>query len=246
MLEKYLEEIGLSDKEATLYLALLRYDAVTPSELAKQTGLKRSTVYVVLEELEKKGLATEVSSGKVIHYQANPPERLETYVEQQKLKLEETERRLIDIIPQLRSVQRQSGARPVIRVAYGKDAALAQTIEFFNVEYKEGVGYFVFNQDLLNEHYSQKELGHVRAIRPKMHIAGKSIYNATDVIPSNELSERRQVNGTEFPITADISIHEDRVHIVTLGEQVTTILIQSKDVANTLKTIFKLAFRSIN
>ncbi|HEY9585237.1 MAG TPA: hypothetical protein VJJ02_01430, partial [Candidatus Paceibacterota bacterium] len=64
-------------------------------------------------------------------------------------------------------------------------------------------------------------------------------------ILSNELSERKQVDSKEFPITSDISIHEDRVHIVTLGEQTTTILIQSKDFANTLKTLFKLAFRSL-
>ena len=197
-------------------------------------------------QLEKKGLASETDIGKKIHYQAAPPERLETFVEQQKLKLDETERRLVDMIPQLKAVQRETGERPLLRVAYGKDAALAQNIEFFNVEYKEGVGYFVFNQDLLDKHYTERELAHVRTIRPKKKILGKSIYNATTPISSNESTERKRVDSKEFPITADISIHEDRVHIVTLGEQVTSILIQSKDVANTLKTLFRLAFRSLD
>lgn len=245
MLEKYLEELGLSDKEAAVYLALLQFESATPSQIAEKTKLNRSTAYVVLESLEKKGLASETNMGKTVHYQAAAPERLETYVEQQQLKLEELGKRLKDIIPQIKAVQRETGERPIIRVAYGKDAALAQSLEFFNAEYKEGVGYFIFNQDMLDKEYTPKELARVKEIRPKKKIAGKSIYNASTPIPSNELSERKQVDNKEFPITADISIHEDRVHIVTLGEQVTTMLIQSKDVANTLKTLFKLAFRSL-
>ena len=245
MLEKYLEELGLSDKEATVYLALLEFDNASPAQIAEKTKLNRSTVYVVLESLEKKGLTSETNVGKTVHYQAAPPERLETYVEQQQLKLEEVGRRLKDIIPQIKALQRETGERPIIRVAYGKDAALAQTLEFFNVESKEGTGYFVFNQNMLDEQYTEKELAKVKEIRPKKQILGKSIYNATSPIPSNELTERKMVDNKEFPITADISVHEDRVHIVTLGEQTTTILIQSRDFANTLKTLFKLAFRSI-
>ncbi|HEY9585268.1 MAG TPA: helix-turn-helix domain-containing protein [Candidatus Paceibacterota bacterium] len=246
MLEKYLEEIGLSDKEAAIYLALLQFDNATPTEIAKKTKLNRSTVYVVLESLEKKGLTSETNVGKTVHYQAAAPERLETYVEQQQLKLEEMGKRLKDIIPEIKAIQRETGERPIIRVAYGKDAALAQSLEFFNAEHKEGVGYFIFNQDMLDEQYTPKELAKVKEVRPKKQILGKSIYNATTTIPSNELTERKMVDKKEFPITADISIHEDRVHIVTLGEQTTTILIQSKDFANTLKTLFKLAFRSIH
>ena len=49
MLEKYLEEIGLSDKEAAVYLALLQCDSATPSQIAEKTKLNRSPAYVVLE-----------------------------------------------------------------------------------------------------------------------------------------------------------------------------------------------------
>ena len=80
MLEKYLEELGLSDKEAVVYLALLQFDNAAPSQIAEKTKLNRSTVYVVLESLEKKGLASETNVGKTVHYQAAAPERLETSV----------------------------------------------------------------------------------------------------------------------------------------------------------------------
>ena len=41
MLEQYLEEIGLSDKEASVYLALLQFDAATPAQIAEKTKLNR-------------------------------------------------------------------------------------------------------------------------------------------------------------------------------------------------------------
>lgn len=54
MLEKYLEEIGLSDKEAAVYLALLQVENSAITDLAKKTKINRTTVYPVLQSLEKR------------------------------------------------------------------------------------------------------------------------------------------------------------------------------------------------
>src|SRR3989344_1564256 len=98
MFEKYLQEIGLNEKEAALYLALLQVDAASVIDLSKKTKINRSTVYVVLEGLMKKGLVSETQIGKKVHYQAEAPERLETFVERQKAIFEELQKRLKDII----------------------------------------------------------------------------------------------------------------------------------------------------
>ena len=99
MLEKYLQEIGLSEKEAQMYLALLQVDSESIQELAKRTGINRTTVYPVLETLKKKGLVSEIQIGKKTYYSAASPERLETFIERQKVLLEEKSRRIyIDFI----------------------------------------------------------------------------------------------------------------------------------------------------
>ena len=54
MLEKNLEELGLGDKEAAVYVALLAVDHASVLDLAKKTKIKRPTVYVALDSLEKK------------------------------------------------------------------------------------------------------------------------------------------------------------------------------------------------
>lgn len=246
MLEKYLEELGLSDKEAAVYLALLQFDNASPAQIAEKTKLNRSTVYVILESLEKKGLASETDVGKTVHYQAAAPERLETYVEQQQLKLEELGKRLKDIIPQIKSVGRESGERPVVKFLDGKDAAVKNYLDFFESFDEKGTAYFLFNRDLIDEIFTPKEIEAVQKIRPKKEIVGKSIYvSSKTTLPSNELTERKKVEKNEYPITCDMSIYKDRVQIITLGKSVSTIHIKSKDVADTLKSLFRLAFENL-
>lgn len=56
VLIRNLTEFGLSDKEARIYLALLELEIATAFDTAKHAGINRSSTYVVLESLKKKGL----------------------------------------------------------------------------------------------------------------------------------------------------------------------------------------------
>ena len=51
MQEKVLQEFGLNDKEAKIYLALLKEKSSTASRLAKKTKLNRTTAYLELDNL---------------------------------------------------------------------------------------------------------------------------------------------------------------------------------------------------
>ncbi len=246
MFEKYLQEIGLNEKEAAIYLALLEVDNASVIDVSKKTKINRSTVYVVLEGLMKKGLASETQIGKKVHYQAESPERLETFVEQQKAVFEERSKRVKDIIPQIKGIQRATGERPVVKYFEGREAALGSHRLFFNAEDKEGVGYFLFDRDLIEEIFNPNEITSVQKIRPGKKIKAKTLYTSTKTtLPTDEYSQRVKIDGEKYPLHCDISMYEDRVQIVTMGKSVSTIFIQSKDVAETLKSLFRLAFDNI-
>lgn len=246
MLEKYLQEIGLNEKEAAIYLALLQVDAASVIDIAKKTSINRSTVYVVLEGLMKKGLVSETRSGKKVHYLAESPERLAVFVEGQRMVFEERSKRLPDIIPQIKSVQRASGERPMVKYFEGREAALGAHLLFFNAEDKEGVGYFLFNWDFIEEVFNPNEISTIQNIRPGKNIEAKTLYtSAKTTLPTNELSDRIKIDGEKYPLSCDISIYEDRVQIIAMGKSISTIFIQSKDVADTLKSLFKLAFDNV-
>lgn len=243
MLEKYLQEIGLSDKEAAVYLALLATDNSSVVQLSEKTKIKRPTVYVVLESLAKKGLVSETTIGKKTHYQAEPPERLETFVERQKVILDERSKRLKDIIPQIKSVQRESGERPVVQYFEGKEGILSVNDSIYNGKTGGGVIYLIYSKDLLNEVFTKEETDKYREKRLKSGIKSKVLYNySKGERPSDAMGERIKVDEKKYPFACDISIYQDKVRISMLGGKLSGIFVRSKDLADTLRSLFDLAF----
>ena len=63
-LNEVIEKIGLSKKEAKVYLALLRIGQSSASLIAKNSGLKRPTTYLILEDLRKRGFVLKMPGNK--------------------------------------------------------------------------------------------------------------------------------------------------------------------------------------
>jgi len=246
MFEKYLQEIGLSDKEASVYLALLQVDHAAVVALAEKTKIKRPTVYVTLESLAKKGLVSQTQVGKKTHYQAEPPERLETFVERRKVMLDEQSKRLKDIIPQIKSIQREGGERPVVKYFEGKEGILSSFEQLFREDSAGGTAYLVYPNALVNSVLSKEERSRYRDIRIKKGIRTKVVCGVDgDPMPSDNTGDRVSVDISRYPITCDITVYGDKVRISTLGEKFSGIFIESKDVAETLKSIINLIYDSL-
>ena len=84
MKEAELVAIGFGEKQAALYLALLEAGRGTAAELAHAAGIKRTTAYDILSELEAKNLVAVTFSGNRRVFAAEPPENLEQVVARQK------------------------------------------------------------------------------------------------------------------------------------------------------------------
>ncbi len=80
-----LKDIGLSEKESLVYLALLPRHDVGSSKIIHATGLHGQFVYDALERLEKLGLAKHVIQNGRKKFSANPPMRLLSIVEEKRL-----------------------------------------------------------------------------------------------------------------------------------------------------------------
>lgn len=246
MLEKYLQEIGLSDKESLVYAALLHVDNDSVLDLSKKTKINRTTIYPVLDSLAKKGLISEVKIDKKVRYHAEPPERLETYVERQKVILDEQSKRLKDIIPQLKSVQREAGERPIVKYFEGRDGIISSFEEFFRTNDENDTAYLVYPYDLLRDLFTDSEREKYRKQRIGRNIKSKTIYTSSMVErPSDSTGDRFRIDGSIYPITCDISIFKDRVRISTLDSSLSGIFIVSKDFAETMKSLMNLYFDQV-
>lgn len=75
-IEEILQNLGLNEKQATVYVNLLQLGKATAYKIAQKSGLKRPTVYVILDELREKGLVLKVPYPKKQIYSAKHPEDL--------------------------------------------------------------------------------------------------------------------------------------------------------------------------
>lgn len=71
-----LKNIGLNEKEAKVYVALLQFGRASAHTVAKHSGLKTPITYVILDELASRGIARKAPRGKVLQYSAIDPKEL--------------------------------------------------------------------------------------------------------------------------------------------------------------------------
>lgn len=98
-----LKKLGLTEKEAETYLALLKLGSVPAGPLIKQLGMHRAAVYNLLDILISKGLVHYVIQANRKYFEAQKPERLLEIVQTKKQEIEEQEKELNNLIPELES-----------------------------------------------------------------------------------------------------------------------------------------------
>lgn len=99
-----LEKIGLNVNESKVYLALLKKGKATASELGKYLGTHRSIVYDNLEKLIEKGIVSFITDGSKKRFVAENPETLINFLENQKVKLDDSISFTKSIIPEMNKI----------------------------------------------------------------------------------------------------------------------------------------------
>ena len=107
-----LEQFGLSEAEAKVYLALLETGSTLAGQIIKKTGLHRGTTYQILQRLKEKGLVSSVIKGKKQYFGPASPERLMDV-------LKEKEEKLQEILPNLKAKLEASKEKQEVTVYYG-------------------------------------------------------------------------------------------------------------------------------
>lgn len=75
-LQKLLQDLGLEEKEAKVYLALLKLGEATATQIAKETHLDRTLIYQLADKLAEKGLLSYIIKNNVRYFSAANPKKL--------------------------------------------------------------------------------------------------------------------------------------------------------------------------
>ena len=65
-------------------------------------------------------------------------------------------------------------------------------------------------------------------------------------LANDSLSKRKKILTNKLPIEADIAIFGDKVRIATMKNKLMGIVIENKEIATTLKSLFDLAWKGVD
>jgi predicted DNA-binding transcriptional regulator len=116
-----LGRLGLDEKEVEVYLALFPLRVARVAAISKAAGQSRSHTYLVLRSLERKGLVSEIERGKVIHFVAEPPERLLAYLEDKEREIRSLKPLVQGVLPLLQNISGPLIGRPRVTLLQGID-----------------------------------------------------------------------------------------------------------------------------
>src|SRR3989344_8136878 len=97
--------LGISEKEQLTYQTILQTCIVNARELSDILSIKRTTVYLYLEQLKQKGFVFEITNQKKKYFQAVNPRGLKQVVKSKITELEKLEKDIPNLIQQFQTTK---------------------------------------------------------------------------------------------------------------------------------------------
>lgn len=123
MIVEKLRQFGLSEKEISVYLALISLGSSPVKVISKQSGINRGTVYDILHSLMQAELVAtfhqQHKDGKKQYFVAEPPEKIIHALEKRTKDLANLKASFQESLPELKALYEKSGSKPVIKYFEG-------------------------------------------------------------------------------------------------------------------------------
>ncbi len=256
-IQSKLNKLGLTDKEASIYSALLHLGGAYPSKIAEVTKINRSTVYKILLDLSVKGLVNEIEKKNKIFYHVEHPQRITRYLKDRVKISQDQLEKAESTIPTLESIYAFSAHKQKVTYFEGFDGILQvfedhinvdkpyEMLAWSNTEYLEN-----FMQHELSVTYrkaKEKKRIHTRGIVPASDHGSAFILEKYKQIGVSEKywPELRFVSKDQFLVHGEITVYgEDKISIVNLNpDSMTGTIIQDKAIHDMMRMIFELSWK---
>lgn len=114
------EKLGLTRQESECLLELVKLGASPVSTWARQGGVKRSSMYVLLERLKSRGLVTTFVHDGVLHAQAVAVAELPAMLSDKQEEVARTRKLFVEALPELQKLESTHGLMPKVSFYEGE------------------------------------------------------------------------------------------------------------------------------
>jgi len=232
MYQAELKELGLTENESKVYLALLEKGILNPTALSKHTGMHRSYIYDTLERLLERGIVNTVLVKEKKHYQAVDPKALRELFE---LKL----RHLDSIMPQLQGLYKETKQETRVELHRGKRVYRTLIKDIIANIQQDQIVYLIGADEALLESVEPIYLKQYLNIIKEKNIQEKIIIEDGAKILKEPHLEYKELDPKYFDKTTTV-IFCNKVYIFIWGNPYNLVVIENEKVANTYRKQFGL------
>lgn len=238
---KALQDLGLSEKEASIYIALLELGKANVTSIARLSKIKRPTSYVLLEELRKKNLVLKVPHVKNALFMAQDPD---IFFQESLQKAKAA----YNTLSELKAIQRKDNK--VSTMYFEGENGMRDALFYKEKELQnsEIVGFFAKGETLTKKLFTisheWREAMHknnvtLRAIAPR-HTSLQE-FRETD----NEVGQLfKQISPEQY--SSDVSIDATKLFVrILLFDVKQAIIIENSAIVKTVQQIFELSWNKL-
>jgi sugar-specific transcriptional regulator TrmB len=243
IVKNQLTNLGFSDKEASVYLALLELGPSTTTEISRKAGINRTTGYDILESLSNDGLVNPIGKTKTQKFVAENPDKVIIFLENKIKQGEERLKNAYNLLPELFSIY-NTEEKPKVKYYEG----IEKIKEIFNdtltanieiVGYAVGTDAFeAIGEDYLRDYFKKRIVKNI-----KVRVIVPDDLDTLKVIAHDkkELRQSLIVPRDKFYFTTETNIYNNKILIISWKEKF-AVLIESKEIADAQKKVFELAW----
>lgn len=238
-----LEHLGLSHQEASTYIALLNMGKGTILDIAKRTGISRSTLYSIIDSLIEKQFISESVQGKRKIFVAEHPERIQHV-------FKEHLRQFNSLLPELISLANVSTKKPNIEYLEGIAGVKQAFLDCTESESRKIIA-FVGIDHLLSRSRALESFwyGEFRKRKEKNEIFSQLILpdtkegKAFKAKDAENFRESRFVPESTYNFPAEILVYDNTVVFFSYNtKEEFALKVTSEPIAETVKMVFKMTW----
>lgn len=255
MIHQQLLEIGLSEKEATMYITLLRYGTQTITLLGRKAGFNRGTAYVILHALLNKGLAIKSHKAKVQYFSPLNPKQLISYLDHKNQEINLQKEKIQSMMGQFTAIINPLSSKPKVQFFDGiegarqvledtltsKDKTLRAFLSIFDIS--ELLGPDFFDEYTTKRVKKGYKLNAIRTLEKDRLAMAQYTHSKRYMTSKKERREIRYVaDELAFPIT--MYMYDDKLAVISSKAENFALIIESKELAGMQKNLFQLIWSS--
>lgn len=239
--EQLFKTFGFSESASKLYLAALELGPSSVQDIAKKIKVSRMTAYTLIEGLMKEGLMSTLQRGKKKMYVAESPDRLVSFMQVRMKTMEGTLKEVEHAVGQLKLIER--GEKPIVKMFEGEEgirAILDDILQGENQTINE-----IGNIDAMRNLFSTESLKPLKQELDKRKITTHAIYAiAKEQLTPRQSTKVKFYTEKEPSFFGNVTLYGNKVAFMTFRGKIIGVVIESEEIANTMREVFKLAWTS--